>query len=70
MCAEPVPPSSGSPARTLVQCPTCKKLVAYSLQNRWRPFCSERCKMIDLGAWSAEEYRMAARQDGTGAEES
>jgi len=26
--------------------------------NRWRPFCSERCRMIDLGRWAAEEYRM------------
>jgi endogenous inhibitor of DNA gyrase (YacG/DUF329 family) len=26
--------------------------------NEWRPFCSERCKLIDLGAWASEEYRI------------
>ena len=30
----------------------------YSRQNKWRPFCSERCKMIDLGKWAAEDYRV------------
>jgi endogenous inhibitor of DNA gyrase (YacG/DUF329 family) len=30
----------------------------FAPENRWRPFCSERCKMIDLGAWANEEYRV------------
>jgi uncharacterized protein len=30
----------------------------FSPENKWRPFCSERCKMIDLGAWAAESYRV------------
>jgi endogenous inhibitor of DNA gyrase (YacG/DUF329 family) len=42
-----------------VQCPRCGASTEYSLQNKWRPFCSERCKMIDLGKWAAEEYRVA-----------
>ena len=41
-----------------VACPTCKKLVAYDTNNPYRPFCSERCKMIDLGDWANENYRI------------
>jgi endogenous inhibitor of DNA gyrase (YacG/DUF329 family) len=40
-------------------CPSCGKDAIWSLQqNSWRPFCSERCKMIDLGAWADESYRV------------
>lgn len=38
-------------------CPRCKKLAQWS-NNPFRPFCSERCKMIDLGAWANEDYRV------------
>jgi endogenous inhibitor of DNA gyrase (YacG/DUF329 family) len=31
--------------------------------NRFRPFCSERCKLIDLGAWAAESYRVPTDED-------
>jgi len=41
-----------------VRCPRCGKETEYSPQNAWRPFCSERCKMIDLGKWAAEDYRV------------
>jgi len=40
-----------------VKCPRCGKLVEWE-GNEWRPFCSERCKLIDLGAWASEEYRI------------
>ena len=46
-----------SPPR-LVVCPTCGKSVAWTPANACRPFCSERCKLIDLGAWAAERYRV------------
>lgn len=36
----------------LVSCPTCKKSLHYSPSNPHRPFCSERCKLIDLGEWA------------------
>lgn len=39
-------------------CPRCKKPAQWS-NNPFRPFCSERCKMIDLGAWANEDYRVA-----------
>ncbi|WP_081977165.1 DNA gyrase inhibitor YacG [Methylotenera versatilis] len=42
----------------LVACPHCKKLIEYSLNNKFRPFCSERCQMIDLGDWANENYKI------------
>jgi endogenous inhibitor of DNA gyrase (YacG/DUF329 family) len=51
-----------------VACPRCGKLTAFAPDNKWRPFCSERCKMIDLGAWATESYRMPA-EDQTSEEE-
>lgn len=41
-----------------IKCPTCQKEIFYSPDNIFRPFCSERCKLIDLGAWAAEEHRV------------
>ena len=41
---------------TQVRCPQCGGLSAYSPQNRSRPFCSERCKLLDLGAWATDQY--------------
>lgn len=49
---------------TVVNCPTCNKPVEWRRENPYRPFCSERCKRIDLGAWANEEYRVP----GTGSE--
>jgi endogenous inhibitor of DNA gyrase (YacG/DUF329 family) len=40
----------------LVDCPTCGKKVEWSEHNKHRPFCSLRCKQIDLGAWAEEKY--------------
>ena len=39
-----------------VKCPTCGKEIEYSSANPWRPFCSERCKLIDLGEWASDGY--------------
>ncbi|MCU1718128.1 DNA gyrase inhibitor YacG [Pseudomonas sp. 5P_3.1_Bac2] len=41
---------------TLVPCPTCAAPVEWGPQSPSRPFCSERCKLIDLGAWASEEH--------------
>ena len=41
-----------------VACPVCNKPVAWSPVSRWRPFCSERCRLIDLGEWLDEEKRI------------
>lgn len=42
----------------LVKCPTCGRPVEWSAANPWRPFCSERCRLIDLGAWADEQHRI------------
>ena len=39
-----------------VQCPTCSKEVTWSKEETYRPFCSERCKLIDLGEWADENH--------------
>jgi len=39
-----------------VECPTCGAPVEWSAKSEFRPFCSHRCKLIDLGAWAAEEH--------------
>lgn len=39
---------------TTVKCPHCGKTIAWLPENTYRPFCSERCKMIDLGEWANE----------------
>lgn len=52
-----------------VRCPICSKDVPWTPESEWRPFCSERCKKIDLGAWANEEYRVpvAEQNDEPGA---
>lgn len=46
-----------------VACPTCGQPAEYAPSNRWRPFCSERCRCIDLGAWAAEAYAIPAKEE-------
>jgi uncharacterized protein len=43
----------------MVVCPACAKDSLYGPQNRFRPFCSERCKNHDFGAWASEAFRMS-----------
>jgi endogenous inhibitor of DNA gyrase (YacG/DUF329 family) len=40
----------------IVDCPTCGKKVEWTEDSKYRPFCSVRCKQIDLGAWAEEKY--------------
>lgn len=42
----------------LVVCPRCGGKSVYASSNPFRPFCSERCKNIDLGAWASEDFRL------------
>jgi endogenous inhibitor of DNA gyrase (YacG/DUF329 family) len=46
-----------------VACPRCGAQVPWVESSRFRPFCSERCKTVDLGAWATEQYRVAAATD-------
>ena len=53
----------------VVACPQCGKEVAWSSENKYRPFCSERCKMIDLGQWANESYRIPDKERQPGQDE-
>lgn len=46
-----------------VACPTCGAPVRWEPESRHRPFCSERCRLIDLGQWANENYRVPAEED-------
>ena len=45
-----------------VSCPQCGRLVAWDTTHPYRPFCSERCRLIDLGAWATENYRIPVQE--------
>ena len=44
-----------------VACPGCGAPAEYSPANPWRPFCTERCRLVDLGAWASESYRIPVK---------
>ncbi len=48
------------PARltVTVTCPTCKKKVPWVAEQLFKPFCSQRCKLIDLGDWATEAHKI------------
>jgi len=41
-----------------IKCPQCGLLTIYSSENPSRPFCSDRCKLIDLGQWADQSYKI------------
>ena len=45
-----------------VKCPTCARSIEWSEQFPFRPFCSERCRLIDLGAWLTEKHAIAGSE--------
>jgi len=47
---------------TIRPCPLCRKPTAWE-GNAWKPFCSERCRTLDLAAWSSESYRVPAKPE-------
>ncbi|WP_226810205.1 DNA gyrase inhibitor YacG [Candidatus Vallotia lariciata] len=44
---------------TIVNCPTWGRGVEGKTENQFRPFCSERCKQIDFGAWAIGKYKIS-----------
>jgi hypothetical protein len=51
-----------------LRCPTCKREIQWSDQFPYRPFCSDRCRLIDLGAWLSEKNAIAGEPiEGTAA---
>ena len=51
-----------------VKCPQCGRFAFFSPENPSRPFCSERCRLIDLGKWADESYRVASEAPPSEAE--
>jgi len=47
----------------IVKCPSCGKAVAWIASSKFRPFCSERCNTLDLGAWADEKHRIPSDSD-------
>jgi uncharacterized protein len=59
--------SSSAPRKPpMVDCPTCRAATPYEPGNPWRPFCSERCREVDLGAWASERYRVGGGVESGG----
>lgn len=48
-----------------IRCPYCQQETVYSLENPFRPFCSERCKILDLGEWADESYRVPDKENSS-----
>jgi hypothetical protein len=48
-----------------IVCPHCGKQDTWQEKNPYRPFCSERCRLIDLGAWANEDYRIPDKADNS-----
>lgn len=48
-------------SKITVNCPTCATPVIWDTEHLWRPFCSERCRMIDLGAWADESHSIPVK---------
>ncbi len=42
-----------------VNCPTCQKTVVWQSENTYRPFCSKKCQLIDLGDWADENHKIS-----------
>lgn len=49
---------SGTNRPRTVRCPACGGDAVYAASNPYRPFCSARCKGMDLGAWASEQFRV------------
>jgi uncharacterized protein len=42
----------------IVKCPTCRRDVEWSPASPYRPFCSDRCRLVDLGGWLTEQHKI------------
>jgi len=52
---------SNTPVR-VVNCPNCGAPVEWRKESRYRPFCSERCKLFDIGAWASNSYSVPGQE--------
>jgi endogenous inhibitor of DNA gyrase (YacG/DUF329 family) len=53
--------TASAPQLRTIACPSCGNATVFAPSNPWRPFCSERCRLTDLGAWASEAYRIPAK---------
>lgn len=53
----------------MVNCPQCGRAVVWNADSPYRPFCSERCKLFDLGQWATESYRIPDAGEGAEVDE-
>ncbi|RMW98499.1 DNA gyrase inhibitor YacG [Allofranklinella schreckenbergeri] len=60
--ADAAPPAAAAPIA--IACPRCRTMTQYAPSNPWRPFCSQRCQKIDMGAWASETFRIEAAPPG------
>jgi len=61
------PVTTPKPGR-MVSCPACGKPASFSPSNRFRPFCTDRCRTTDLGEWASEGYRIPVKEADGGDE--
>ncbi len=47
------------------RCPLCRRETSWD-DNPWKPFCSERCQVVDLGNWATENYRVPLAETSEG----
>lgn len=57
-----------SNSKRKIKCPQCGRLTFFSSENPFRPFCSERCRLLDLGQWADESYRIPIEQSNVSSE--
>ena len=48
-------------SQTTVKCPNCQQPVIWQASSQYRPFCSKRCQLIDLGEWANESHKIAGK---------
>jgi len=52
--------NTSSSVTRVVKCPSCSKPVVWGAAATYKPFCSDRCRLLDLGAWASEKYAIPA----------
>lgn len=52
---------NGQKSTIKCRCPHCKNVMVYDINNPFRPFCSERCKLLDLGEWANDEISIKGK---------
>lgn len=63
MSTDPGDNFCGGDMARIVKCPNCRRDVEWHPDNPYRPFCSQRCKLIDLGEWAREQYTVVSEEE-------